>query len=306
MSQVSASVLHATGTEKLLGHLAMVGFAALIAGSFVLAPLALPHVDPVSLNVMRYLVAVAAMAGVVFGLRRQKFVWPAAPWRYVVLGALMAFYFVTMFIALTMTSPVSTSAVFTLTPLMTVGFGLLLAGQTFGPILLVSLLVAGCGSIWVIFGGSIGAIVEFRVGQGEMIFFAGCVAHALFAPLLRRFNRGDPQWLVTFYILVGTAFCLIIYGLPQIVSTDWLAMPPVVWAVVLYLAIFTGIVTFALMQYASMRLPASKVMSYSYLVPSFVIVYEGIAGHGWVSASVAIGAIVTGLGLVVLYFAPDK
>jgi drug/metabolite transporter (DMT)-like permease len=187
-----------------------------------------------------------------------------------------------------------------------IGFGLLLAGQTFGPILLVSLLVAGCGSIWVIFGGSIGAIVEFRVGQGEMIFFAGCVAHALFAPLLRRFNRGDPQWLVTFYILVGTAFCLIIYGLPQIVSTDWLAMPPVVWAVVVYLAIFTGIVTFALMQYASMRLPASKVMSYSYLVPSFVIVYEGIAGHGWVSASVAIGAIVTGLGLVVLYFAPDK
>lgn len=306
MSRVNSSILHATGSEKLRGHLAMVGFAALIAGSFSLAPRALPYIDAVALNVVRYVIAVAAMAGVVFGLGRQKFVWPAAPWRYLVLGGLMAFYFVTMFVALTMTSPVSTSAVFTLTPLMTVGFGLLLAGQTFGPMLFVSLLIAATGSVWVIFGGSIDALLNFRVGQGEMIFFAGCVAHALFAPLLRRLNRGDPQMLATFYIIVGTALCLTIYGLPQIVATDWLAMPPMVWAVIGYLAIFTGIVTFALMQYASMRLPASKVMSYSYLVPCFVIVYEGLSGHGWVSASVAAGAIVTGLGLVVLYFAPDR
>jgi drug/metabolite transporter (DMT)-like permease len=257
MTQTASSVLHATGTQKLRGHLAMVVFASLIAGSFTMAPRALPFIDPVSLNVVRYIVAVAAMAGVVFGLGRQKFVWPKAPWRYVVLGGLMAFYFVTMFIALTMTSPVSTSAVFTLTPLMTVGFGLLLAGQTFGPVLFVSLVVAACGSIWVIFGGSVDALLNFRVGQGEMIFFAGCVAHALFAPLLRRLNRGDPQSLATFYILVGTAFCLTLYGLPQIIATDWLALPLVVWVVVGYLSIFTGIFTFALMQYASMRLRAS-------------------------------------------------
>ena len=119
-------------------------------------------------------------------------------------------------------------------------------------------------------------------------------------------NKGANSAWATFYILVGTAFCLTIYGLPQIFTIDWLGLPPIVWAVVLYLAIFTGIVTFALMQYASMRLPASKVMSYSYLVPAYVIIYEGVSGHGWASPSVALGALVTGLGLVVLYFTPDK
>ncbi|WP_245958451.1 DMT family transporter [Pelagibacterium sediminicola] len=306
MTEIRSSILHATGTEKLRGHLAMVCFAALIAGSFTLAPLALPHIDSVSLNVVRYIVAVAAMAGWMFGIQRKRFAWPSAPWRYLVLGGLMAIYFVTMFIALTMTSPVSTSAVFTLTPLMTVGFGLLLAGQTFGPILLLSLAVAACGSVWMIFGGSVETLLDFKIGQGEIIFFFGCVAHALYAPLLRRLNRGDPQALATFYILVGTALCLTLYGLPQIVTIDWLALPPVVWAVVFYLAIATGIISFALIQYASMRLPAAKVMSYSYLVPAYVIVYEGISGHGWASPSVALGALVTGLGLVVLYFAPDK
>lgn len=306
MSEAASSSFHATGAEKLRGHLAMVLFAALIAGSFSLARQALPYVDPAPLNAMRYLIAVAVMAGYAFGLRGHRLVRPVAPWRFAILGGLMAVYFVTMFIALTMTSPVSTSAVFTLTPLMTMGFGLVLVGQTFGPMLVLSLLVAACGSIWVIFGGSVEAILGFRVGQGEAIFLLGCAAHALFVALLRKFNRGEPQSLMTFFVLVATAAWITLYGLPQIIVTDWLALPLMAWMTILYLAIFTGIVTFMLMQYASMRLPASKVMSYGYLVPSFVIVYEGLSGYGWVTASVAAGAAVTALGLAVLYFTSDK
>ena len=138
MTEIRSSILHATGTEKLRGHLAMVCFAGLIAGSFTLAPLALPHIDSVSLNVVRYIVAVAVMAGWMFGIQRKRFAWPGAPWRYLVLGGLMAIYFVTMFIALTMTSPVSTSAVLR-SPADDRGVRALLAGQTFGPILLLSL-----------------------------------------------------------------------------------------------------------------------------------------------------------------------
>lgn len=306
MSASSAYTTHATGRERLLGHLAMVFFAALIAGSFSLGRQALPYVDPAPLNAVRYLIAVAIMAGYTFGLRGHGFSWPVAPWRFAILGGLMAFYFVSMFIALTMTSPVSTSAVFTLTPLMTMVFGLVLIGQRFGPAVVLSLAVAASGSIWVIFGGDLESVLSFRAGQGEMLFFAGCVAHAAFAPLLRKFDRGEPQSYVTFFILVATAAWITLYGLPGILATNWLSLPLLAWLAILYLATFTGIVTFMLMQYASMRLPASKVMSYSYLVPSFVIVYEGLSGHGWVAASVAAGAVVTGLGLVILYFTPDK
>ena len=53
-------------------------------------------------------------------------------------------------------------------------------------------------------------------------------------------------------------------------------------------------------QYASARLPAAKVIAYGYLVPAFVIVFEGLAGHGWASLSIAAGAAITVLGLVVL------
>ena len=48
--------LHATGTDRFRGHLAMFTFAALIAGSFSFGRLALPYVDPAPLNAARYII----------------------------------------------------------------------------------------------------------------------------------------------------------------------------------------------------------------------------------------------------------
>ena len=96
----------------------MLGFAAMIAGSFTLGALATPYIAPVPLNAIRFLIGAALMGMVAFGVSRQRFVMPPAPWRFGILGGLTAIYFVSMFIALTMTAPVATSAVFTLIPLM--------------------------------------------------------------------------------------------------------------------------------------------------------------------------------------------
>ena len=64
--------------------------------------------------------------------------------------------------------------------------------------------------------------------------------------------------------------------------------------------------TFFLLQFASLRLPASKVLAYGYLTPSIIILLEGLLGHGWVGITVAIGAMVTILGLIVMNLAPDS
>jgi len=48
------------------------------------------------------------------------------------------------------------------------------------------------------------------------------------------------------------------------------------------------------------------VTAYTYLTPSFVILYEGLLGHGWAMPAVAVGALVTVLGLLVLAFAPEQ
>jgi drug/metabolite transporter (DMT)-like permease len=268
--------------------------------------MAVPHLAPAPLNSVRFVLAALLMGGFAFGVTRQRFVLPPAPWRFGIMGFLMAIYFVTMFVALEITQPVATSAVFTLIPLMTAGFALFLVKQKSGPPVLLSLLLAGLGSLWVIFRGSLEALLRFEIGTGELIFFVGCLAYALYTPLLRRFSRGEPAMVLSFWTLVASAIWITAWALPEVVAADWMALPALVWWVVLYLAVGSTAICFFLIQFAARHLPAAKVIAYGYLTPAFVIVLEGLAGHGWTSVSVATGAAVTILGLVVLAALPEK
>lgn len=293
-------------TQRRLAHLGMLLFAALIAGSFTFGAAAVPYLAPVPLNALRFVLAALVMGTFAFGVARQRFELPRAPWRFGVTGFLTAVYFVSMFIALTMTLPVATSAVYTLVPIMTAVTGYLLVGQRSGAPVLLSLLLAGIGAIWVIFRGDLDALLRFDVGPGELIYFVGCVAYAIYTPLLRRYNRGESPLVLSFWTLTGTALCILIYGLPEILATDWLHLPPVVWWVVIYLAVGPTAICFFLIQFASVHLPATKVIAYGYIVPAFVIVFEGLVGHGWTSLSVAAGAAITVLGLAVLAALPER
>jgi drug/metabolite transporter (DMT)-like permease len=296
---------HATGREKLLGHLAMVLFALLIAGSFSFGALTAPHIGSAPLNAVRFTLAAAVIAAIAFGIRRQPVRIPDAPWRYLVLGALMAVYFVTMFVALGIAKPVSVGAVFTLNPLLAALFGVFVLGQRARPVVIASLFVAGAGALWVIFRGDLEAFLGLRIGRGEAIFSVGVACHALYAPLFRRMARGEPVIVSTFWVLFFTTVCIALYGAGEIVATDWTAMPPVVWLAIGYLSIFATATTFFLLQFASLRLPAAKVFAYGYLTPAFIIVLEGLLGHGWASGAVLAGAVVIVAGLAILALAPD-
>lgn len=290
---------------KLAAHLAMLLFAALVSGSYSLGAIAAPYLGPAAINAARFLIGVAVMGSAVLLMLGGRIPAPRAPWRYLVLGALMACFFVTMFVALKLTDPLATGAVFTLMPLMAAGFGRLFLGEVPRPLVLASLALAGCGALWVIFRGDLDALISLDIGPGETIFLFGVACHAAYAPLVKKFNRGEPLAAFTFWTLVATGLWIVLYGAGEIAASDWTALPPVVWLVVAYLAIFTTAGTFFLLQFAAMRLPAAKVLAYNYLTPTFVIVYEGLLGHGWTSASVAAGALVTVAGLVVMAAAPD-
>ena len=209
----------ATGRKKLLGHLAMMLFAILISESFSLGSMAVSFIEPGAINTVRFIFASVIMGGMVYFTRGNIHL-PSSPWRFMLLGGLMGGYFILMFAALQMASPVSTAAVFTLIPLMSAGFGYFILAQTTRPVVLVSLIVAGIGAIWVIFRGDINALIGFDVGKGEMVFFVGCMAHAAYSPLVKRLNRGESVIVFTFWTLVASTFWIALYGMGEVVSTE--------------------------------------------------------------------------------------
>ena len=296
-------------SAKLQGHLAMGLFALLIAGSFFIGKRAAPLIDPGALNAARYVLAIPIMAAVSFALpsnsARAALLRPKAFWRYLVLGGLMGVYFITMFIALRLTSSVSTGAVLTLMPLMSAGFGFLLLRQNAGPVVLGSLSLAALGAIWVIFRGDIDAILSFDIGAGELIFFMGVAAHALHNPLIKKLNRGEPTLVFACWSIVGAGACLFVYGAPSVIATEWVQLPSIVWICIFWLATAATAGSYFLLQFAMLRIPAAKANAYMLLTPSYIIILEGFAGAGWVSWQVMAGAVVTVIGLAILVASPD-
>lgn len=286
--------------QEYRGHAAMLLFAILVAGSFSLGGKIANLVDPAALTAARFFIAaciIGVVAHSVVGLQRTHF---AAPWRYVVIGGLLCIYFVTMFEGLKTAEPVSAAAVFTLTPIMAAGFGWLLMRQQMTARMAVALSIGGAGALWVIFRADFDAIIAFDVGRGEAIFFCGCVAHAIYAPMVPKLNRGEPPLVFTFGMLVAGCVMLAVYSAPEIIATDWAALPPIFWITLAYLSICASAVTFLLVQYAALRLKSAKVMAYTYLTPSVVILWEGALGQGWPVAGVALGTLATAGALLLL------
>ncbi|NBE07597.1 EamA family transporter [Rhodobacter sp. CCP-1] len=278
----------------------MLTFSALVAGSFSLGALAAPLIDPLALSALRFLLAgviVGAAAFATTGITRSA---TRAPWRYLVLGALLAAYFVLMFEGLKTAEPVATAAVFTLTPAMAAGFGWLTLRQRLTARMGAALAIGAVGALWVIFRADPQRLLALQIGRGEVIYFAGCVAHALYAPLVRKYNRGEPAVVFTFGMMIAGWVILTLTGIPSILSTDWLALPAIVWITLLYTAIFASAATFVLLQYATLRLPAAKVMAYTYLVPSWVILWEIALGGRAPPALILGGVALSILALLLL------
>lgn len=284
--------------QALRAHAAMLGFAALISGSFSLGGLAARHIDPAALTAPRFLLGALLMAGFAAPvLRRDHF---RAPWRHLVLGGLFAAYFIFMFQGLALADPVSIGAVYTLTPIMTAGFGYLLLRQRTTPAIALALAIGATGALWVIFRADAARALAFDIGPGEALFLIGCAAHALYTPLVKRLHRGEPLVVYALGTMLGGAVVSGVVAAPAIVATDWAGLPAVVWWVLAYLAVFTTGLTFWLMQFAALRLPSAKVMAYGYLLPSLVTLWEGAQGHGWPAPPVLIGVGLTLMALAVL------
>lgn len=282
------------------GHLAMLLFSALVAGSFALGVLIANEISPLALNAVRFWIAAGIVGLLAFSKGGIKASDLRAPWRYVVLAAIFALYFVLMFEGLKTAPAVSAAAIFTLTPIMSAAFGYLLLRQLLTSRMALALAIGAFGAVWVIFRADMEALLALDIGRGELIYFIGCVAHAAYTPLLRKLNRGESVIVFTFGVLLVGAVLLTIVGWRDLIATDWGALRPMVWITLAYVSVFASASTFLLLQFASMRLPSAKVMAYTYLTPSWVMIWNVALGAATPPGLVLIGIALTMVALVLL------
>ncbi|MEL7104827.1 MAG: DMT family transporter [Pseudomonadota bacterium] len=278
----------------------MLVFSALVAGSFSLGAMASPEIDARAFMVARFFFAAVFLAMAVRATMGPGALTFPAPWRYGVLGALYAGYFVGMFWALRFVPPVSNAAVFTLTPLLAGIAGWILLRQVTTARMALALAIGALGALWVIFRADLSALLAFDIGRGEMIMFVACIFHAVYIPVVRMVNRGEAILPFTTGVLAAAFVVLLPVAFGPVLATDWAALPPIVWITLAYITVFATMGSSYLLAYASLRLPAAKVMAYTYLTPAWVICWEMALGRGGPPALILVRVALTLVALFLL------
>ncbi|NQV59689.1 MAG: DMT family transporter [Alphaproteobacteria bacterium] len=198
-------------------------------------------------------------------------------------GSLVVFFWC-MFAALRLTSALNAAALFTVLPGIAALYAAVLVRERLGRHRLVALILGAVGALWVVFRGDLDLFLSLAVNKGDLIFLAGLFAMGLYTPLVQRFRRDEPAAVMAFWTMaMGTVWLLLLNNV-ALFRTDWLAVEPGVLAGIAYLAMFTTIISFFIIQHATLHLGPTRVMSYNYLTPLFVLAIEWALGKGLPSA----------------------
>ncbi len=272
-----------TGKTKALPlwvlHLLMLLASVLVATSFTVGKAIAPGLDPAALTLVRFVLA--ALIFLPYIRRRHGISLPSlgALYRYsLISGALVAFFWL-MFMALRLTSALNTSVIFTLVPGISGIYSAVLLRERLGKYRLTALLLAMLGALLVIFHGDIRLLFSLQLGRGDLIFFYGCLFMAAYTPLIKLLYRGESMAVMTFWILVTGSIWLVILSGNRLLAINWGSVAPMVWAGIIYLAVFCTIITFFITQLATLSLGPTRVMAYSYLYPPLVLIINRLLGH---------------------------
>ncbi len=278
----------------------MLAFSLLVAGAFPLGVRIANLMDPTALTALRFWIAAVVLGVFVAAGPRLKARDFKASWRYFALGGVFSIYFVLMFEALKTAPSISTSAIFTLTPIMSALFGWILLRQITTRWMALALSVGGVGAVWVVFRGDLDALLRFDVGRGEVLFLIGCAAHAFYTPLVRKLNRGEKPLVFTLGTVIAGGIILTALSVQDLVLVNWATLPTMFWIGLIYLAVAATASSFFCVQYATLHLPSAKVMAYTYLVPSWVIIWELAFGSDLPPTVIFIGVAATIVALIML------
>ena len=275
----NASVKPAVVRTDLHVHGLMLVATFLVATSFPVVAAITDSLDSVVLTFVRFALATLLFAPLVawrFGIVRPSL---RDLLRYSLLSLLLVTFFWCMFASLRMTTPLNTAAIFSISPVITAGIATILLRERITRSARIALPLGAIGAIWVIFRGDLTALLALQIGAGDLLFLAGTMALSSYTTLVKVLHKGEPMARMTFWILATGSIWLLLVSLPRLGSVSWAEIPIRTLAGITYLSVFTTIVTFFLFQWSTTRIGPTRVMSYTFLNPTLVLVIGLFAGN---------------------------
>ena len=236
--------------------------------------------EPGVLMLLRFALAVLIMG--IYVYFRHGLEWPGwgAIWRYAAIALTVVIFFWCMFESLRHTSALNTSALFTTVPVLSAILAFFMAGERLGRYRFAALALGVVGALWIIFRGDPERVVALDVNKGDLIFLAGCVAYGFYGVFIKRFHRGEPTAVTTFWILLFSAIFYLAIAGKDLAGSPWAETTWTVYGAVIYLAVVSTVISFFMFQFATPRIGPTRVLAYSYFIPAFVLLVDWAIGRG--------------------------
>ncbi|MPW31761.1 EamA family transporter [Agarivorans sp. B2Z047] len=286
--------------NHLATHGLMLLMVTLVASSFPVGAAITHALPPVVMMFLRFLTAALLFAPYV--LYRNGLTLPSGKtlMGYALLSVPLVIFFWCMFEALRHTSALNTGALYTTLPAITALTSFFILGQALKLQRAVGLTMGTLGALWIVFRGDVNALFALTLNQGDLLFLLGCVALSIYNPLMKKLYQGEPQELMTFWVLTFGSLFLLLLSLNSLNEINWLAVPLKAYAGIGYLALFTTLTTFFLLQIGTVRLGPTKVAAYSYLTPLLVLVLTVSMGFEQLSWRLLPGAILVFFAMLII------
>jgi len=281
-------------------HCLMLLASIIVSSSFTVGEAITHGLEPSVLLLVRYIVAVACLAPIV--AVNHGFTLPSARrlGGYSLISASTVGFFWCMFEALRYTNALNTSVIFTLVPGISGIYSAVFLKERLGHGRLWALFFGMTGALWVIFRGDFNRLLALDVNHGDLLFLAGCFMMAAYTPLVKKLHKQESMVVMTFWVLATGTVWLLLLSFLSLAAVDWQGVETRVWAGIIYLAVFSTIITFYLTHIATLYLGPTRVMAYSYFYPAFVLIINWGFGKGLPPAIILPGVAVVTLATVIL------
>lgn len=288
--------------SQVLVHVSMMLAVILAATSFPVAAMITNDMPPSVLMFVRFLLASLLFLPLVvlkYGIARPKV---SAMLRYGALSAPLATFFWCMFESLRYTSVINTGALYTLMPVFTAIAAYLINKEISSKLRKTGLLFGTVGALWVVFRGDISALINLQLNYGDLVFVLGCVAFSLYNPLIKRLHAGESTMVLTFWVLTCGSVWLLLLSIGSFAEVNWKDIDSVVYIGILYLTIFTTLLTFFIVNFSTIRIGATRVAAYNFLTPFLVIVISVAIGLDDLNVAMLPGVLLIVISLIIIQF----
>ncbi len=261
-------------------HGLMLFMVALVASSFPVGAMITSGLPPELMMFFRFFIAAVMFAPYVFiknGWQIPEFTQLKG---YILLSIPLVVFFLCMFEGLRYTTALNTGAIYTVVPVITAIYVLIINREKTSRRKSLGLLVGTLGALWIVFRGDLHSLLQLQLNYGDLLFLLGCLFLAAYNPLIKKFYRGEAMEVMTFWVIAIGSVWLMLLSMSSFQDVVWQGVSSNVYLGIIYLAVFTTLVTFFLLQFGTLTLGATRVAAYSFLTPVFVLIINLFLGVG--------------------------